>query len=216
LPRALITDLRPSGNQMIAATDLLEALPAAVYTTDVDGRITFYNAAAVELWGHRPEIGSARWCGSWRLYWPDGRPMAHEECPMAKTLRQGRPILGAEAVAERPDGTRVPFAPYPALLKDGSGQIRGAINLLIDITDRKDGEFASAHLAAIVASSDDAIISKTLEGVITSWNGGATRIFGYELEEMIGQSVRRIIPPDLQDEEDDILARGSITMTPSG
>ena len=58
---------------MITGTELLEALPVAIYTTDADGSITFYNRAAAELWGHHPEIGSSQWCGSWRLYWPDGR-----------------------------------------------------------------------------------------------------------------------------------------------
>src|SRR5262249_40115674 len=68
---------------MIRGTELLEALPVAVYTTDADGRIPFYNRAAAELWGHHPELGSSQWCGSWRLYWPDGRPLPHGECPMA-------------------------------------------------------------------------------------------------------------------------------------
>src|SRR3546814_10529328 len=113
---------------MIAGTNLLEALPVAVYTTDAHGRITFYNEAAAALWGCRPELGSDRWCGSWRLYWPDGRSMRHDECPMAVTLREGRAAQGSEAVAERPDGTRVPFAPYPSLLRNASGRVIGAIN----------------------------------------------------------------------------------------
>src|SRR5262245_53863391 len=71
---------------MITGTELLEALPVAVYTTDADGRITFYNRAAAELWGRHPELGSSQWCGSWRLYWPDGRPLPHNECPMAIAL----------------------------------------------------------------------------------------------------------------------------------
>ncbi|QCI68524.1 PAS domain S-box protein [Phreatobacter stygius] len=192
---------------MIAGTDLLEALPVAVYTTDAEGRITFYNEAAAQFWGHRPTLGSDRWCGSWRLFWPDGRPLPHDECPMAVTLREGRPVRGVEAVAERPDGTRVPFMPYPTPLKDASGQVTGAINLLVDIGHHKTAEIESARLAAIVASSDDAIISKTLEGRITSWNAGATRIFGYEADEMIGAPILRIIPPELHEEEFEILAK---------
>jgi PAS domain-containing protein len=66
--------------------DLLDALPAAIYTTDAAGRITSYNQAAVEFSGRTPEIGSDQWCVTWRLYWPDGRPMAHDECPMARAL----------------------------------------------------------------------------------------------------------------------------------
>jgi PAS domain S-box-containing protein len=116
--------------------ELLDALPAAVYTTDADGRITFFNQAAAELWGHRPELGRSEWCGSWRLRWADGTPMRHDECPMAVTLREGRSVTG-EAIAERPDGTRIPFAAYPKPLRDGSGRLTGAVNTPVDITYRK-------------------------------------------------------------------------------
>jgi PAS domain S-box-containing protein len=173
---------------MIAGPELLEALPVAVYMTDAEGRITFFNQAAADLWGHRPELGSDQWCGSWRLYWPDGRPMAHDQCPMALTLKEGRPVRGVEAIAERPDGTRVNFLPFPTPLRDSSGRLTGAINLLMDITERHQAEIESARLAAIVTSSDDAIVSKTLDGRITSWNAAAARIFGYQASEIVGRS----------------------------
>jgi PAS domain S-box-containing protein len=192
---------------MIAGTDLLETLPIAVYITDADGRITFYNRAAAELWGHNPDLGSSQWCGSWRLFWPDGRPLPHDECPMAVALKEGREVRGVEAIAERPDGTRVRFLPCPTPLRDASGRLVGAINLLMDITERHDADMESARLAAIVVSSDDAIISKTIDGRITSWNAGATRIFGYDASEMIGEPILRIIPPELHGEEKEILAR---------
>jgi PAS domain S-box-containing protein len=192
---------------MITGTELHEAVPVAVYTTDAAGRITFYNRAAAELWGHHPELGSSQWCGSWRLYWPDGRPLPHGECPMAVALKEGREVRGVAAIAERPDGTRVRFLSYPTPLRDASGRLVGALNLLMDVTERHDSELESARLAAIVVSSDDAIISKTLDGRITSWNAGATRIFGYEASEMIGESILRIIPPELHGEEREILAR---------
>jgi PAS domain S-box-containing protein len=192
---------------MIAGTEFLEALPVAVYTTDREGRITFYNRAAAELWGSTPELGGSQWCGSWRLYWPDGRPMRHDQCPMAIALKEGREVRGVEAIAERPDGTRVRFRPFPTPLRDPSGALVGAINLLMDITEEHDAHLESERHAAIVVSSDDAIISKTLQGRITSWNAGATRIFGYDANEMIGQSILRIIPPELHGEEQEILAR---------
>jgi PAS domain S-box-containing protein len=192
---------------MTPSAEILDALPVAVYTTDAQGRITYYNQAAEDLWGHRPKIGSDQWSGSWRLFWPDGRLLPHDECPMAVTLKEGHPVRGVEAIAERPDGTRVPFLPYPTPLRDATGQLVGAINLLVDLTERRRAEVESAQLAAIVASSDDAIISKTLEGRVTSWNEGASRIFGWEASEMIGQPILRIIPPELHDEEVEILAR---------
>jgi PAS domain S-box-containing protein len=188
-------------------TQLLEALPVAVYTTDADGRITFYNAAAAELWGHRPELGTSQWCGSWKLYWPDGRPLPHDECPMAVALKERRPVRGIEAIAERPDGTRVRFLPYPTPLWNGAGRLVGAINLLMDVSEREEVAVDLARLAAIVASSDDAIVSKTLDGTITSWNEGAARIFGYEASEMIGRSIISFIPPELHAEEKQILAQ---------
>jgi two-component system, LuxR family, sensor kinase FixL len=120
--------------------ELLDALPAAIYTTDTAGRITFYNEAAAELWGQRPDLQNSQWCGSWRLYWPDGTPMPHEQCPMAQALKEGRAIRGAEAIAERPDGSRVHFVPYPTLLHDDSGAVTGAVNMLVDISDRRQSE----------------------------------------------------------------------------
>jgi PAS domain S-box-containing protein len=126
--------------------ELLDALPAAVYTTYAEGRITYYNDAAAELWGHRPPLGSSQWCGSWKLFWPDGTPMERKESPMALALRENRPVRGSEAAAERPDGTRVPFIPYPTPLHDENGRLIGAVNMLVDITDRKDAEEQQALL----------------------------------------------------------------------
>jgi PAS domain S-box-containing protein len=121
-------------------TDLLEAVAAAVYTTDAEGRLTFYNQAAADLWGWRPELGNQHWCGSWKLFWPDGRPLAHADCPMALAIREGRAVRGVEAIAERPDGTRVPFLPFPTPLRDATGRITGALNLLVDITEQKQAQ----------------------------------------------------------------------------
>jgi PAS domain S-box-containing protein len=310
--------------------ELLHALPAAVYTTDALGRITFYNEAAATLWGCRPVIGSDEWCGSWKLYWPDGTPLPHSECPMAMAIKERRPITGYEAIAERPDGTRVPFMPFPSPLFDSSGAFIGAVNMLVDITERKrqeeaarqseqdlrefledahmaihwvgpdgkvlwanraelqmvgyepdeyighhiaefhadqsviddilkrltegekltdyearllhkdgsirdvlinssvfckGGKFihtgcftrdvtdskrganASQRLASIVEGSHDAIVSTDLNGVITSWNQGAERTFGYLAHQVIGEHVSIVIPPDRVDEEPAILER---------
>jgi PAS domain S-box-containing protein len=126
--------------------DLLEALPAAVYTTDAAGRITFYNQAAVELAGRVPKIGRDRWCVTWRLRWPDGRPLPHDECPMAMTLKENRAIRGYEIMAERPDGTCAPVIPYPTPLRDESGNLTGAVNMLVDVSERKQSEAAQRVL----------------------------------------------------------------------
>jgi PAS domain S-box-containing protein len=120
--------------------ELLAAIPAAIYTTDAAGKITYYNEAAVELAGRRPTLGSDDWCVTWKLYWPDGTPLPHDQCPMAVALKEGRPIRGKEAVAERPDGTRVPFIPFPTPIRDARGNVTGAINMLIDVSERKQAE----------------------------------------------------------------------------
>lgn len=209
----LLDDLGSIGASRASARDarrsdlLLEALPAAVYTTDASGQITFYNEAAADLWGLRPTLGKSAWCGSWRLYWPDGRPMRHDECPMAVALKEGRAIKGAEAVAERPDGTRVPFLAYPTPLHDEAGVLTGAINTLIDISDRKRTELAANQLRAIVDSADDAIVSKSLDGIIATWNYGAERLFGYTADEVIGKPITILMPPDRHNEEPGIIAR---------
>lgn len=359
--------------------ELLEALPVAVYMTDANGRITFYNEAATTLWGCRPELGKDAFCGSWKLYWPDGTPLPHDECPMAIALRQREAVRGLEAVAERPDGTRIPFIPYPTPLFDSSGALVGAVNMLVDISERKRSEVtlarhrdeqaalyqftdslfraaslssvcdaaldairlalgcerasillfdesglmkfvawrglsdeyrraveghspwtrdakepqpvcvsdietadiaedlkatvraedvaalafiplvvngelvgkfmtyyeashvfrdaeinlsmtiarqlgfsierlraegvrhreeqASRLLASIIETSDDAIVTKDVNGIVTSWNKGATRIFGYTADEMIGKPIIMLVPPDRHNEEHEILQR---------
>jgi PAS domain S-box-containing protein len=187
--------------------ELLDALPAAIYTTDAAGRLTYYNAAAVRLAGRTPTIGTDEWCVTWRLYWPDGTPLPHNECPMAVALKTGRPVRGMEAIAERPDGTRVPFMPFPTPLHDASGNVVGAVNMLLDLTERSQAEQVRQLLASIVEFSDDAIISKDLNGVIASWNPGAERLFGYTADEVIGKSITILLPPDLLNEESAILQR---------
>jgi PAS domain S-box-containing protein len=358
---------------------LFDSFPAAVYTTDVAGYITYYNKAAEDLAGHSPRIGHDKWCVSWRLLREDGTELPHDQCPMATALREGRAIRNVSAVAERPDGTRIPFMPFPTPLFDADGELIGAVNMLVDISALKAIEATSAHradeqaalyrftdrlyrantadevvdaaleaiftglrcsraailmfnedglmefvaarglsaeyrkavtghtpwkpgeqdpqpiliedfeatdepealkavirkegvrglafiplvasggvvgkfmvyhdkphvfdeaecylaltiarqlgfalerqrareyranaedarrlLSSIVANSDDAIISKDLNGIINSWNQGAQRLFGYAPEEIIGRSVLTLIPPELQHEEPGIINR---------
>lgn len=126
--------------------EMIDALPAAIYTTDAEGRITHFNSAAAAFAGRVPELGTDEWCVTWKLYYPDGTPMPHDECPMAIALKEGRAVRGVEAIAERPDGTRVWFAPYPSPVRDESGRVVGAVNMLVDISERKRAEQTQSAL----------------------------------------------------------------------
>jgi PAS domain S-box-containing protein len=143
------------------------------------------------------------------MYWPDGTPLPHDKCPMAVALKEKRDFTGngQEAIAEQPDGTRIPFMAFPSLLRDAAGEVVGALNMFVDISERKRHEELAQRLASIVESSEDAIIGKTLEGIITSWNKSAERLFGYAAEEVIGKPVTILIPADRQGEEETILKR---------
>jgi PAS domain S-box-containing protein len=117
----------------------LEFLPTAVYACDAKGRIRRFNAKAAELWGRRPDPDDPeeRFCGARRLFFPDGRPMAHADTPMAEALRTGRPIRNAEAVIERPDGSRVPVLVNIDPVFDESGELAGAVNSFLDASELK-------------------------------------------------------------------------------
>ena len=126
---------------------------------------------------------------------------------MARVLEEGKEFNGEETIIERPDGKRVTLLAHASPVHDHSGRLLGAVNVLVDITERKLAEDSQTLLAAIVQSSDDAIVSKTLDGIIRSWNAGAERVFGYTADEVIGSPITVIIPPDRHDEEREILAR---------
>lgn len=191
--------------------EILNSLPIALYITDSEGRLTYFNPAATKLCGRTPQLGVDQWCIAWKIFQADGTPLTHDKCPMAVALQGGEIAEGMECLAERPDGSRFWFTAYPAILRDAEGKITGGINLLVDITNRKIAqriaERESRLLSAIVDSSDDAIVSKDLNGTITSWNKSAERLFGYTAEEIVGKPVTLLIPADRQDEEPRIIAR---------
>ncbi len=121
---------------------LIETLETPLYTTDAEGRIMLYNKAAVKLWGREPEIGKDLWCGSYKIFKPDGTNLPLDSCPMAVCLKEHRPVYGEEILVARPDGSLRNVAPHPQPLFDNAGKITGAVNMLVDITSIKQTEQA--------------------------------------------------------------------------
>ena len=168
--------------------ELLAAIPAAIYTTDAKGRITYFNDKAVELAGRTPALGSDEWCVTWKLYWPDGTPMPHDQCPMAVALREGRPIRNAEAIAERPDGTRVPFIPYPTPLRGADGNIVGAINMLVDVSERKQAETQQR----VLFDELNHRVKNNMQMLQSLLNLAARRTRNTEAQKILGEASSRI------------------------
>jgi PAS domain S-box-containing protein len=145
--------LLTGSNQRLRAQEesfrqLLGALPAAIYTTDKAGHITYCNHAAIELWGTRPELGKDKWSNLWRLHYPDGASVPLGDRPTQIVLSEGRAVRGREALLERPDGTLVPIMPCPAPLIDEQGKVVGVVNMQIDLTERKRTEAQLAEREA--------------------------------------------------------------------
>jgi len=123
---------------------LIERMPAAMYTIDRDGRITFYNDQAAELWGRRPNLddSESRFCGSHKLLWPDGTALLHDKTPMVDAVRDGTALHGQEVIIEQSDGTRRHVIVHIDPLRNAEGHIVGAVNLFTDLTARKQAEDA--------------------------------------------------------------------------
>jgi PAS domain S-box-containing protein len=123
---------------------LLDVMPAAAYTCDPDGLITYFNRRAAEVWGREPKLNDPedRYCGSFRLAQPDGTPILHERCWMALTLQENCEYNGREIVIERPDGSSRTALAHANPFHDAAGRLQGAVNVLVDITDRKRDEEA--------------------------------------------------------------------------
>ena len=180
-----------------------------MYSCDSQGTVISYNQAAVKLWGRAPQKHKDLWTGAWKLFTSDGQLMPHAESPMARTIHQGMAMESQEIIIQRPDLTKVVVSSCPILFFDDTGQIKFAVDTLINITRPAEDERQQAMLAAIVDTSDDAIISKTLQGNITSWNKAAESMFGYTADEVIGKHISILIPRDRLPEENIII--GEIT-----
>ena len=126
--------LRLARDSEAALRSVLDEAPVPIYVTDAAGLITYFNPACITFAGREPRTGRDRWCVTWRLYTADGTFLPHDRCPMAETIRTRQPVRGVSAVAERPDGERVRFQPFPTPIFGEDGAFLGAANLLVDIS----------------------------------------------------------------------------------
>jgi PAS domain S-box-containing protein len=181
---------------------ILDAVDDAIVSSDDADIVTSWNAAAERLFGFAADEMIGR---SVSQIIPEHLHDEHEE--LRRTVLSGRTVHLASTERRHRDGTRVAVALTLSPIRDNDRQASGIAAILRDIADRDRTERAARRLAAIVQSSDDAIISKDLNGIVTSWNTAAEQMFGYSATEMIGASIRRIIPADRQSEEDHVLSQ---------
>jgi PAS domain S-box-containing protein len=185
----------------------LKSIGDAVISTDATGRVSFMNPVAERLTG-------------WTLAEARGRSLSEVfhivneltretvESPVEKVLREGGVVgLANHTVLVRRDGSETPIEDSGAPISDEAGRVNGVVLVFHDVSERRKLEVERALLAAIVESSSDAIIGKTLDGVITSWNAAAERMYGYTTEEAVGSHISFIVPPELSGELADIIAR---------
>ena len=203
-----MSDLDPTASdpQASLAAARLAAIaqvsPDAIVNKLLDGTIVSWNAAAERLFGY--SAAEMEGTSIYRLIPPE---LHHEEQRILERVGSGEQILRFETTRIRKDGSIIPIELTISPVRDLHGTIVGASSIKHDLTERLQAVETQARLASIVETSDDAILSETLDGILVTWNAGAERIFGYEPEEIVGRSVELLVPSDLRDEEKDILGR---------
>jgi PAS domain S-box-containing protein len=198
-------ELARAQNEWLRGT--LASIGDAVITTDAAGVVTFMNAVAEALTGWPQAEAIGRQLGEvFQIVEEASRAPA--ESPAGRVLREGVVVgLANHTLLLSRRGPAVPIDDSGAPIRDNEGHIIGVVLIFRDITERRRAELAQLRLAAIVESSDDAIISKDLSGTVLSWNMGAEQIYGYTSAEMQGRSIGTIFPPDRLDELSRILER---------
>jgi PAS domain S-box-containing protein len=181
---------------------LLEKLPAGAYLCDAQGLITYYNRQAAQMWGREPTLLDAvdRFCGSLRLYRTDGAPIRHDECWMAHALRTGAEYDGEEIVIERSDGSRITVLAHVSPIRDQAGQLLGAVNVLVDISDRKRAEAvlseSEQRFAKFMQHLPGLAWIKDLNGRYVFVNDAAERAFRRPRAELHGLRDEELFPPE--------------------
>ncbi len=191
-------ELKENEKQYIS---LIQNLPEAVYTCDASGYIQLYNKAAVKLWGREPIAGKDLWCGSWKTFNTDGTDLTLESCPLSLTLKEGRPVHGKEVMVQLPDESYRHVLPYPSPLFNAEGQLTGAINIMIDITDNKEREIliqkTEEKYHKLFEQASDAILIYSFDGTIHEFNKSCFTLLGYSREEFAKLKLTDILVDDI-------------------
>jgi PAS domain S-box-containing protein len=193
---------RPAFDPRAHLAAIMEASDDAIISEDPDGNIVSWNESAARIFGYSADeiIGQPVLL----LLPPE---LHHEEDLILRELRAGEQIEHYAAVGIKKNGERFPVAVTISSIRDEAGKIVGATKIAHDMSNRAKDDDSRFRLAAIVDSAEDAIVSKDLNGIVKTWNQGAYRMFGYTAEEMVGQPILRLIPPELHYEEDEILRK---------
>jgi PAS domain S-box-containing protein len=191
-----------SGEFRALLAAIVDSSDDAIVSKTLDGVITSWNRGAESIFGYPPAEAIGQ-----HIFLIIPEDLRAEENEVLASLRRGEKIDHFETVRRTKDGRRIPVSLTVSPIRDARGVIIGASKVARDITERRQSQELRARLAAIIDSSDDAIVSKTLEGIITSWNRGAERLFGYTAVEAIGRHISLIIPDERRTEEDEVLAR---------
>lgn len=156
----------------------LDKIRIPIYTTDEKGLVTYWNQSCIEFAGREPRLGSDRWCVTWRLFTTEGDPLPHEQCPMAMAIREKRSIRTEIAIAMRPNGSRVAFRPYPTPFFNKAGELTGAINMLVDISDEQAEALSeqAARCRRLANSTDDTATRDILRTMAKGYDQSAAAL----------------------------------------
>jgi PAS domain S-box-containing protein len=161
---------------------VLDELPVPVYITDAEGTVTHWNQACVDLVGREPQAGVDHWCVTWKLYSMAGERIPHDQCPMARAIRERREIRNEIVIAERPDGRRVACRVFPTPYFGEQGEFEGAVNLFVDVTHEQAGELAeqAARCRRLARATNDSQASEILVSMARDYDASAATLANSE------------------------------------
>lgn len=210
-----------SSRELLWCFHVLETMPVATYTCDCDGLITFFNDAAAQLWGRRPTLldPADRYCGSLKLFTKEGIPISRDESWMARALKEEREYIGCELLIERPDGRRCSVLAHAKPLYDTTGELMGAVNTLVDITEYRQVQEAlrksEREKQELIESVSDLLFRVDRQGVFLSYHAPSDAILFMPPERFLGRNIKDVLPPHVASMAIRAIDRALTTRKPS-